>query len=43
LQGAVLVGDTENALWYEELIRAGTSVAPLGEKLAFGPAFAEAA
>ena len=43
LKGAVLVGDTENALWYEELIRAGASVAPLGEKLAFGPAFAEAA
>jgi nitrite reductase (NADH) large subunit len=43
LKGAVLVGDTENAQWYEELIRAGTSVAPLGEKLAFGPAFAEAA
>ena len=43
LKGAVLVGDTENALWYEELIRTGTSVAPLGEKLAFGPAIAEAA
>jgi nitrite reductase (NADH) large subunit len=43
LKGAVLVGDTENAQWYEELIRAGTSVAPLGEKLAFGPAIAEAA
>jgi nitrite reductase (NADH) large subunit len=43
LAGVVLVGDTAEALWYANLIRAGTSVSALREALAFGQAFAEAA
>jgi nitrite reductase (NADH) large subunit len=43
LAGVVLVGDTAEALWYADLIRAGTSVSALREALAFGQAFAEAA
>jgi nitrite reductase (NADH) large subunit len=43
LAGAVLVGDTAEALWYADLIRSGASVSALREALAFGQAFAEAA
>jgi nitrite reductase (NADH) large subunit len=41
LAGAVLVGDTADALWYLELIRAGVDVSALRERLAFGRAFAQ--
>jgi nitrite reductase (NADH) large subunit len=41
LTGAVLVGDTADALWYLELIRTGRPVAGLREGLVFGRAFAE--
>ena len=43
LAGAVLVGDTGDALWYADLIRSGASVSAFREALAFGQAFAEAA
>ena len=43
LTGAVLVGDTRDALWYLELIRGGADVAPLRANLMFGRALAEAA
>ena len=43
LAGVVLIGDTAEALWYADLIRAGTPVSALREALAFGQAFAEAA
>ena len=43
LAGAVLVGDTREALWYADLIRSGAPVSALREALAFGQAFAEAA
>jgi len=43
LAGAVLVGDTGEALWYADLIRSGAPVSALREALAFGQAFAEAA
>jgi nitrite reductase (NADH) large subunit len=43
LAGAVLVGDTGEALWYADLIRSGVSVSAFREALAFGQAFAEAA
>ncbi len=43
LVGAVLVGDTQDALWYSGLITSGTSVAPIRHDLAFGRAYAEAA
>jgi nitrite reductase (NADH) large subunit len=43
LTGVVLVGDTADALWYADLILAGTPVSALREALAFGQAFAEAA
>jgi nitrite reductase (NADH) large subunit len=43
LAGAVLVGDTAEALWYADLIRSGAPVSALREALAFGQAFAEAA
>lgn len=43
LVGAVLVGDTMDALWYLELIRSGADVAAFREVLAFGRAYAEAA
>jgi nitrite reductase (NADH) large subunit len=36
LLGAVLVGDTGDALWYLELIRSGTDIAPLRHALMFG-------
>jgi len=46
LTGAVLVGDTRDALWYLELIRAGGSVAAMRGDIMFGrdlaiPAFAQ--
>lgn len=41
LVGAVLYGDTADALWYLELIRAGTPVEPWREDLVFGRDFAE--
>jgi nitrite reductase (NADH) large subunit len=43
LAGVVLVGDTHDALWYAELIRSQTPIAPIRDALAFGEAFAEAA
>lgn len=43
LAGAVLVGDTTDALWYLDLIRSGADVAGFREVLAFGRAYAEAA
>lgn len=41
LTGAVLVGDTTDALWYLDLIRSGAPIGPLREDLVFGRAFAE--
>lgn len=41
LTGAVLVGDTGDALWYLDLIRTGRPVAGLRDGLVFGRAFAE--
>ncbi|MBC7585479.1 NAD(P)/FAD-dependent oxidoreductase [Tardiphaga sp. vice352] len=43
LTGAVLVGDTHDALWYLELIRSGADVARLRTNLMFGRSLAEAA
>ena len=43
LAGAVLVGDTGDALWYADLIRSGARVSAFRDALAFGQAFAEAA
>ena len=43
LTGAVLVGDTRDALWYLELIRGGADVTRLRANLMFGRALAEAA
>lgn len=43
LIGAVLVGDTQDALWYSGLITSGASVARIRHDLAFGRAYAEAA
>ena len=39
LIGAALVGETDDALWYRDLIRDGTSVAPFRDDLIFGRAF----
>jgi len=41
LAGAVLYGDTTDALWYSELIRAGAAIEPFRETLIFGRALAE--
>jgi nitrite reductase (NADH) large subunit len=41
LAGAVLFGDTSDALWYRDLMSARTPVAPLRDRLAFGRALAE--
>jgi nitrite reductase (NADH) large subunit len=41
LVGAVLYGDTSDALWYLELIRAGATVESFREALIFGRALAE--
>jgi nitrite reductase (NADH) large subunit len=43
LTGAVLVGDTRDALWYLELIRSGTDVTDMRSGMMFGRALAEAA
>ena len=43
LTGAVLVGDTTDAFWYADLIRAGAPIAAFRETLAFGRSFSEAA
>ena len=43
LAGAVLFGDTADALWYRDLMRRGAPIAPLRAALAFGKAYAEAA
>ncbi len=43
LAGAVLVGDTRDALWYLELIRKGEDIAPLRNHLMFGKMIAQAA
>ncbi len=37
LTGAVLIGDTEHALWYLRLIRSGERVAAIRSSLMFGP------
>lgn len=41
LEGAVLVGDTSDALWYLDLIRSGRPVSDLRNDLVFGRAFAK--
>jgi nitrite reductase (NADH) large subunit len=41
LVGAVLFGDTADALWYLELIRTGAAIGRLRDDLMFGRAFAE--
>jgi len=43
LVGAVLFGDTADALWYRDLIRQQAAIAPIRGSLAFGRAYAEAA
>jgi nitrite reductase (NADH) large subunit len=43
LTGGVLVGDTHEAFWYADLIRASAPIASFRDALAFGQAFAEAA
>ncbi|CFX15207.1 Assimilatory nitrate reductase (NADH) beta subunit [Candidatus Filomicrobium marinum] len=43
LVGAVLVGDTTDALWYLDLIRSGADITAFRDSLAFGRAYAEAA
>ena len=43
LAGAVLFGDTAEALWYRDLIRQQAPIAPIRSSLAFGRAYAEAA
>jgi nitrite reductase (NADH) large subunit len=43
LAGAVLFGDTADSLWYRDLIRQQTPIAPIRGSLAFGRAYAEAA
>jgi nitrite reductase (NADH) large subunit len=39
--GAVLYGDTTDALWYLDLIRSGTAIETIREELIFGRALAE--
>jgi nitrite reductase (NADH) large subunit len=41
LAGAILFGDTADALWYRELMCSGAPVAPFRDRLAFGRAMAE--
>lgn len=41
LAGAVLFGDTADALWYLDLIRSGRSIAAMRDGLVFGRAFVE--
>ena len=40
LAGAVLIGDTADALWYLDMIRAKQSVAPIRKEMMFGRALA---
>ena len=42
IAGAVLLGDTGDALWYLDLIRSGAPIAAMREALVFGRAFCEA-
>ena len=39
--GAVLYGDTTDALWYLDLIRSGAAIETIREELIFGRALAE--
>ncbi len=41
LVGAVLVGDTRDALWYVELMRSGADVSSLRDGMIFGKAIVE--
>jgi nitrite reductase (NADH) large subunit len=41
LTGAILIGDTQDALWYLDLIRRGVSIASFRSDLMFGRALAE--
>jgi nitrite reductase (NADH) large subunit len=41
LAGAVLFGDTADALWYRDMMCARTPIAPLRDRLVFGRALAE--
>ncbi len=41
LVGAVLYGDTTDALWYLDLIRSGAAIESFREDLVFGRALAE--
>ena len=43
LAGAVLFGDTADALWYRDLVAQRTPIAAMRAALAFGKAYAEAA
>jgi len=43
LTGAVLVGDTSDALWYMELIRSGADIADVRADMMFGRPIAKAA
>lgn len=43
LTGVVMIGDTTDALWYRDLIRAGERITAFRQALAFGRAYAEAA
>ena len=43
LVGALLLGDTADALWYRDLIRRQNPIAAIRGSLAFGKAYAEAA
>jgi nitrite reductase (NADH) large subunit len=43
LAGAVLIGDTTDALWYLDMIRGKQSVAPIRKEMMFGRALAQAA
>jgi nitrite reductase (NADH) large subunit len=42
IAGAVLLGDTADALWYLDLIRSGAPISAMREGLVFGRAFCEA-
>ncbi|WP_083841296.1 FAD-dependent oxidoreductase [Bradyrhizobium sp. STM 3843] len=43
LTGAVLIGDTQDALWYRDLIRAREQIAPIRTEMMFGRARPKAA
>ena len=43
LVGAILIGDTNDALWYRDLIRGGLDVSAIRDDLIFGRAFCDAA